>query len=73
MIPARTERQQLVVGFEDGQMKSWALPDRSDKAGIRRIRDEAVAFALDNGASDPGQTNAVQKVLTDAGYHLTKQ
>ncbi len=71
-MSARIESGHLVVEFEDGASERWPLPDRSDKAAIRTIREEAVEFALENGASDPGQTNAVRKALTDAGYHLTK-
>ncbi len=63
---------QLVVSFSSGAEDRWELPERSDKAEIRRIRAEAVQFALKNGASEPGQTNAVLKALTEAGYYLTK-
>ena len=69
---AAVEGGQLVVQFESGDEDRWPLPDRSDKASIKRIRDEAVEFALAHEASDPGQTNAVRKALTDTGYHLTK-
>ncbi len=61
----------LHVEFPDGG-NSWELPDRSDKKAIRHIREDAVNFVLDQGASYPGQTNAVRKALTDTGYHLTK-
>ena len=62
----------LVVSFESGAEDRWKLPERTDKSEIRRIRAEAVEFALKNGASKPGQTNAVLKALTEADYHLTK-
>ena len=72
-MSARVKDSKLVVEFvEDGTAESWNLPDRSDRETIRRIRDEAVAFALENGASDPGQTNAVKKALTDAGYYVSR-
>ena len=67
-----TPREQLLVSFEGGPEKRWGLPDKSKKEEIRTIRQEAVKFALENGASKPGQTNAVLKALTDAGYYLTK-
>lgn len=70
-MSARVERGRLLVQFADGE-KSWSLPDPADKGAIRRIRDEAVAFALAHGATHPGQTNAVKKALTDAGYYLTR-
>ena len=71
-MSAREENEKLVVMFEDGTSKEWELPDKTDKEGIRTLREEAVAFALKHGASDPGQTNAVRKALTNAGYHLIK-
>jgi hypothetical protein len=42
---------QLHVAFQDGPERSWTLPSRSDKAAIREIREQAVAFALESGAS----------------------
>jgi hypothetical protein len=69
---AGVHSEHLVVSFDSGKEDRWKLPERSDKAEIRRIRAEAVKFALDNGASKPGQTNAVLKALTEAGYHLIK-
>ena len=71
-MSSRVESGKLVVAFEDGARKEWTLPERSDKGSIRKIRDDAVSFALENGASDKGQTNAVRKALTNADYHLTK-
>ena len=65
------EHGRLLVQFGDAE-KSWNLPDPSDKPAIRRIREEAAHFALVHGATDPGQTNAVRKALTDAGYYLTR-
>ena len=61
----------LHVSFQEGSSDSWTLPNRSDKNGIRTVRDKAVAFAKENKATI-GQVNAVKKALTDAGYHLTK-
>lgn len=69
---ADVHNSHLVVSFADGPENRWPLPERSDKAAIRSVRDEAVHFALENGASDPGQTNAVRKALTNHGFHLTK-
>jgi hypothetical protein len=69
-MSARVESGKLVVAFADGVRDEWILPQRADKAAIRTIREAAVSFALKNGASDPGQTNAVRKALTEAGYHL---
>lgn len=67
---ARVDGGRLLVQFADGEKCSWDLPDPADKAAIRRIRGEAVAFARAQGASDPGQTNAVMKALTNARYYL---
>ena len=71
-MSARVERHLLIVDFHGGPRHEWSLPNKSDKEAIKKVRSEAVQFALKNGASDPGQTNAVRKALTDAGYHLTK-
>lgn len=71
-MSARVEAGQLLVQFTDDAKSSWDLPEPGDKTGIRRIRDQAVDFALRHGATDPGQTNAVRKALTNAGYHLTR-
>jgi hypothetical protein len=71
-MSGRVESGKFVVEFEDGARREWALPHREDKDAIRLVLERAIAFALENGASDPGQTNAVRKGLTDAGYHLTK-
>ena len=69
---AHVERGRLLVQFTEDEKSCWDLPDPSDKAAIRRIRGEAVDFALAHGASNPGQTNAVKKALTDAGYYLAR-
>jgi hypothetical protein len=66
------EGGQFIVRFDDGSREQWMLPAKSDKDAIRKIRDAAVKFARAHGASHPGQTNAVMKALTNAGYHLTK-
>ena len=72
-MSARIANNLLVVEFtENGPAKSWKLPDRSDKRAIRLIRKESVAFALEHGASNPGQANAVRKALTEGGYHISK-
>ena len=69
---AGAQREHLLVSFEGSPEKRWELPDRSEKGEIRRVRQEAIEYALDNGASKPGQTNYVLKALTDASYYLTK-
>ncbi len=61
----------LIVEFHGGARNTFSLPDRADKLAIRRVRDKAVEFARDNGASY-GQEMAVKKALTEAGYHLMK-
>jgi len=62
---------QLQITFQNGLSRSWTLPSKSDKSGIRTVRDKAVAFAKENNATI-GQINAVKKTLTENGYHLTK-
>jgi hypothetical protein len=63
---------QFVIEFEDGARQQWLLPQKDDKDGIRRVRDAAVQWALEQGASDPGQKNDVVKGLTEAGYHVSR-
>jgi hypothetical protein len=62
---------QLHVEFSGGSRKAWPLPDRKDKLAIKQLRETAVSFARQHGASH-GQENAVRKALTSAGYHVTK-
>ena len=69
-LTTQVEDSQLLVQFAGGASKRWRLPERSDKAAIRCVREAAVAFARGQGAT-LGQVNAVKKALTDAGYYLT--
>ena len=68
----RVQDQQFIVEFEDGIRNQWPLPAKTDKRGIRSLRDAAVKWALDHGGSDPGQTNAVRKALTNAEYFVSR-
>lgn len=70
-MSSNISNNQLQITFQDGTSRSWTLPTRSDKAGIKAVSDKAVAFAKENGATI-GQINAVKKALTDNGYHLIK-
>lgn len=62
---------ELRVSFASGPSKSWKLPPKGDKAGLRVVRDAATGFAEKQGATI-GQINAVRKTLTESGYHLLK-
>jgi hypothetical protein len=62
---------QLHVSFTEGPSRAWGLPVRTDKSALRSVRTNAVAFAMEHGAT-LGQVNAVKKTLTDNGYHLTR-
>lgn len=57
--------------FEPDATQPWPLPKTTDTVAIRRVRDAAVNFANQNGASI-GQINAVKKALADAGYHVSR-
>jgi negative regulator of replication initiation len=70
-MTAKVERDHLRVGFANGPSKEWPIPARTDKAAIRSIRDQAVRFAAENGATS-GQQHAVMKALTAKGLHITK-
>lgn len=63
--------KQLHVSFEGGESREWSLPAPENKAALRSVRDQAVNFAREHGAT-LGQVNAVKKTLTDTGYHLTR-
>ena len=65
------EGDDLVIRFVGGADRRWQLPLKSDKASIRKLRDEAVAWARQNGATH-GQRAAVMRALTSRGYHITK-
>ena len=64
-------RNQLHISFQGGTSQDWQLPSKNNKSEIRTVRDKAVSFAREQGATI-GQVNAVKKALTDNGYHLTK-
>jgi hypothetical protein len=70
-LSAKVEEGVLRVLFANGVSKTWPLPNRENKAAIREIREAAMQFAKDHGATE-GQQNAVRKALTNAGYHLTR-
>lgn len=61
----------LSVAFANGPEKRWPLPIKDNKRALRTLRDTAVAFAQQQGATE-GQLKAVIKAMTSAGYHLTK-
>lgn len=71
-LSAKVEKGVLRLAFADGPSYRWLLASRADKDIIRQVRRDAVAWAEENGATNPGQTNAVKKALTDARYYLTK-
>ncbi len=70
-MSSNISNDQLQITFQDGTSRSWALPTRNDKAGIKAVRDKAVTFVREKGATI-GQINAVKKTLTDNRYHLIK-
>jgi len=61
----------LIVEFASGHRREFKLPSKSDKQGIYSVRDEACPFAEEHEAT-LGQTNAVKKALTDAGYYVSR-
>ena len=70
-MSCNVDGNQLYVSFQGGPDRTWKLPHHSDKTTLRKVRDEAVSFAREIGAT-LGQVNAVKKALTDNGYHLIK-
>lgn len=59
----------LRIELEGTPVGDWKLPDKSDKAAIKRVRDVACAYAREHGATR-GQTNAIGKALQQAGFYV---
>src|SRR5437870_1414719 len=70
-LTQRQEGNDLVLRFAGGAERRFPLPPRSEKTAIRQLRDEAVSWARQNGATD-GQQGAVMRALTSRGFHITK-
>ncbi len=70
-LTTRVEHGTLTVAFANGPVETWRLPNPDDKRRLRQVRDEALAFAEVQGATE-GQIKGLLRVLTGAGYHLTK-
>jgi hypothetical protein len=71
VLSVKVVDDKLEVFFpEDGANKSWHLPSKTDKEGIRKVLNEALTFGEQNEASK-GQLKAIWKALTQAGYYLT--
>lgn len=70
-MSADVSNRRLIVAFRSGDREEFKLPDKSDKQGIRTVRDKASVFAERNGAT-LGQVNAVKKALTEAGYYVSR-
>jgi len=70
-MSTRIEDNYFAIEFARGASKKFNLPDRQDKEGIKRLASYAVQFAIEQGATIPGQVNAVRKGLTERGYYIT--
>ncbi len=62
----------FLIEFASGASRKFNLPDRQDKEGMKRLADYAVQFAIEQGATIPGQVNAVRKGLTKEGYYIIR-
>ena len=69
-MTTRIEDGYYIVEFDSGASKKFRLPDRGDGRAIKDLADKAVEFAIAQGATIPGQVNAVRKGLTNAGYYI---
>ena len=49
--------------------RRWKLPAESDRAAIGVVAREAKAWAMAVAEATKGQTNYIQKVLSEGGYH----
>ena len=63
------EDDHLFVGFRNGPSEIFLLPGRDDRDAIKKVRDRAIAFAAEYGASHK-QINTIETALTDAGFYL---
>lgn len=70
-LSANVVNGMLSVAFTDGPSKKWQLPHKDNKREIRIVRDKALAFAEQQGATE-GQLKAVIKAMTNAGFYLMK-
>ena len=61
----------LIVSFDDGLSKKWALPSPDDKIKFKRLREDAINFVRQCGGTD-GQVAALVKALNSSGYYLIK-
>jgi hypothetical protein len=64
------ENGELILRFDSGQTEKWKLPTKNDPAGIRSVRNKAIAFVRKNGGTI-GQEHAAIRALTSRGYHVT--
>jgi hypothetical protein len=64
------ENGELVLRFDSGQTEKWKLPAKNNPAGIRIVRDKAIAFVRKNGGTT-GQEHAAIRALTSRGYRVT--
>jgi len=65
----RLENGRFFLQIADGPSKEWLLPAKTDKASIRRLRDDAVSWGRAQELTE-GQINAIKKGLTKHGYHV---
>lgn len=70
-VTPKIKNGEFIVTFESGASRKWTLPSKDDKREISTLTDAAIKFAEQNNAT-VGQVNYVRKVLTDAGYTITK-
>jgi hypothetical protein len=78
VVTGRRKSIRTLSGYvEDGHLylfmegvgnRIWHLPERWDRDGIQAVADEAKAWAIQTGDATHGQTNAIQKYLSEAGY-----
>ena len=71
-MSVRVEDKQLVISFEGGASNTWKLPHVRNKVAIRDMLENAMGFALEHGATDPGQTNTVRKAANRLGLPLNQ-
>ena len=68
VISGFVDRGYLVLAIDGVGSRFWHLPSHWDRDGVRKIADEAKAWAADEGDATLGQTKYIQQVLSEAGY-----
>ena len=63
--------QTYTITSPTGITKTFKLPDKQNKQGIRNLTNDVEKFVEEQNGTE-GQIKAARKKLTENGYHITK-